>query len=198
MKSLLLALVLLNTPMAFAEVKVGEAAPAFTEKDQAGKSHTLDTHKGKWVVLEWYNEGCPYVKKQYGSKNMQSLQKTYTGKGVVWLTVATSAEGKQGYVDPKTAAQHMKDAGMNSTALLLDADGTMGRTYDAKTTPHMFVINPTGKVVYAGAIDSDDSADPKTIATATNYVSQALDLSMAGKPVATASKKPYGCNVKYN
>lgn len=198
MKALLVACALFVSSAAFAEVKVGAAAPTFSEKDQAGKTHSLDTHKGKWVVLEWYNEGCPYVKKHYGSKNMQTLQKTYTGKGVVWLTVATSPEGKQGYVDPKTAAQHIKTAGMNSSALLLDADGTMGRAYDAKTTPHMFVINPEGKVVYAGAIDSNDSADPKTIQGSTNYVSQALDAAMGGKPVTTASTKPYGCSVKYN
>lgn len=197
MKALLIACALLMSASAFAEVKIGTAAPAFSEKDQSGKTHSLDSYKGKWVVLEWYNEGCPYVKKHYGAKNMQTLQKTYTEKGVIWLTVATSPEDMQGYVDPKTAAQHMKAAGMNSSALLLDSDGTMGRAYDAKTTPHMFVINPEGKAVYAGAIDDNDSADPKTIATSKNYVVQALDAAMAGKPVATSSTKPYGCAVKY-
>lgn len=198
MKSVLVALTLLLSSSGFAEVTVGAAAPKFSEVDHAGKTHSLDTHKGKWVVLEWYNEGCPYVKKHYGSKNMQSLQQKYTGKGVVWLTVATSAEGQQGYVPPKEAAQKRTAAGMNSSALLLDADGTMGRAYDAKTTPHMFVIDPKGIVVYAGAIDNNDSADPAKIPTSTNYVSSALDAALAGKPIAVASSKPYGCSVKYN
>lgn len=195
MKILLLALSFsLN---AFAEVKLDAPAPNFSEIDHAGKTHTLEANKGKWVVLEWYNESCPFVKKHYGTKNMQNLQKTYTDKGVVWYTVATSAEGKQGYVAPKEAEQKRKAAGMHSTALLLDADGTMGKAYSAKTTPHMFIINPEGKVAYAGAIDSNDSSDAKTIASATNYVSAALDAGMAGKPIDQKSTKPYGCSVKY-
>ncbi len=198
MKSLFVTMTLLFSFVVSAEVKVGAPAPMFSETDHMGKTQSLSSLKGKWVVLEWYNEGCPYVKKHYGSKNMQSIQKKYTDKGVVWLTVATSPKGQQGYVDPKTASDHMKTAGMNSSALLLDSDGTMGKAYDAKTTPHMFVINPDGNVVYAGAIDDNDSSDPSTISGAKNYVTEALDSAMAGKQIAKASTKPYGCGVKYN
>lgn len=180
------------------EIKVDAPAPAFSVKDQAGKNQTLADYKGKWVVLEWYNEQCPYVKKHYGSKNMQNLQKTYTEKGVAWLTISTSAKGKEGYVDPKKAKALYASAGMSSTALLLDSDGAMGNTYGALTTPHMFVINPEGTVVYAGAIDNNDSADPKTIQGAKNYVAAALDAGMGGNPIETKNSKPYGCSVKYN
>lgn len=180
-----------------AEVKVGAAAPGFSEKDQSGKMRSLKDFKGKWVVLEWYNSGCPYVKKHYGSGNMQKLQKKYADKGVQWVTVATSAKGKQGYIEPSRAVAAMKEAKMNSTALLLDADGTMGKAYGAKTTPHMFVINPEGDVVYAGAIDSNDSANPATIASSENYVVASLDAAMSGKAIKTSSTKPYGCSVKY-
>lgn len=197
MKTLIALLSLSLFSVAYAEVKIGAPAPSFSEKDQSGKLRTLKDFKGKWVVLEWYNAGCPYVKKHYKSNNMQALQKRYTEKGVKWLTVSTSAKGKQGYVAPKLAMAEMKDSGMNSSALLLDADGTMGRAYDAKTTPHMYVINPEGNVVYAGAIDSNDSSSPKTIKGATNYVAEALDASLAGKPIKTVSTKAYGCSVKY-
>lgn len=200
MKSLFFIAAVLVSTISYAEikeVKVGEPAPIFAEKDQAGAMQRLEMNKGKWVVLEWYNEDCPYVKKHYGSGNMQSLQKKYTEKGVVWYTIATSAQDKEGYIDPKMAEQKRKAASMNSTALLLDSDGTMGRAYAAKTTPHMFVINPEGKVVYAGAIDDNSSSDPKKIPTSKNYVAAALDEGMGGKPVTMASTKPYGCSVKY-
>ena len=197
MRAILIIVALMVAGASQAEVEVGKPAPTFKEKDQSGKDRQLSDFKGNLVVLEWYNEGCPYVKKHYGSGNMQKLQKKYTDKGVKWLSVATSSQGRQGYVDPMTAATHMKTAGMNSSALLLDSDGTMGRTYGAKTTPHMFVINPKGTVIYAGAIDSNNSADPDTIPKATNFVAEALDLAMSGKPVKVASSKPYGCSVKY-
>ncbi|MCB0420598.1 MAG: thioredoxin family protein [Bdellovibrionales bacterium] len=197
MKFLSALLVLVFTNCLMAEVEVGKPAPSFNEVDQNGKSHQLSDFKGKWVVLEWFNEGCPYVKKHYGSKNMQMLQDKYTKKGVQWLTVATSAEGKQGYVAPGKANDQMKRVNMKSTALLLDADGTMGRAFDAKTTPHMFVIDPQGTVVYAGAIDSNDSSNPSTISKAENYVVAALDSAMAGKEVQKSSTQPYGCSVKY-
>lgn len=201
MKSLFIAIMLL-AQISFAakmtELKVDTAAPTFTAKTQEGKEIKLVDYKGKWVVMEWYNEGCPYVKKHYGSKNMQTLQKTYTDKGAVWLTVATSAKGEQGYVAPEKAKDAFKTAGMNSTALLLDAEGTIGKTYGAVTTPHMFVINPEGKLVYAGAIDSDSSSDPAKIPGAINYVASALDEGMSGKTITKKTSKPYGCSVKYN
>lgn len=197
MKMVIVLFTTLITLSGFAEVKIGASAPNFQEKDQTGKVQQLKDLKGSWVVLEWYNEGCPYVKKHYGTKNMQNLQKKYTDKDVKWFTVATSPKGKQGYVDPAKAESHMKSSGMNSTALLLDSDGSMGRAYEAKTTPHMFVINPEGKVVYAGAIDNNDSSSPKTIAKAENYVVAALDAGLSGKQITTTSTKPYGCSVKY-
>lgn len=195
---LTIAAVGFSAATALAEVKVDAPAPTFNELDGMGKAHQLSDYKGQWVVLEWYNKDCPYVKKHYGSQNMQKLQAEYTKKGVAWLTVNSSAKGKQGYLDGAGTIENAKSAGAASTAVLIDADGTMGKAYAAKTTPHMFVINPEGKVVYAGAIDSDDSSDPKTIAKATNYVRAALDAGMSGKMVATKTSKPYGCSVKYN
>lgn len=185
---------------AFAEVEIGKPAPAFSEKDASGKSHTLEAYKGQWVVLEWYNKDCPYVKKHYGSGNMQNLQKAYTGQKVAWLSVISSAEGKQGYLAPADALKNAKETGSNATAVLIDADGNMGKAYDAKTTPHMFIINPQGNVVYAGAIDNNDSASPKVISKSENYVKTALDLGLSGKEkeITKTSTKPYGCSVKYN
>lgn len=198
MKMLALLCALSFSGMAFAEVKVDSPAPNFTEKDANGKSHSLTDMKGKWVVLEWFNKDCPYVKKHYGSQNMQKLQAEYTKKGVQWMTVISSAEGQQGYLNPADALANAKAAGSGATATLIDADGTMGKAFGAKVTPHMFVINPEGKVVYAGAIDSNDSADPKTIAKSENYVKSALDAGLAGKAIVTKTSKAYGCGVKYN
>jgi len=180
-----------------ADAKVDTAAPAFAEKDAAGVEHSLTGLKGKWVVLEWYNKDCPYVKKHYGKGNMQALQKKYVEKGVSWLAVISSAKGKQGHQTPAEAIADMKLVGSNATAMLLDEDGSMGKLYGAKTTPHMFVISPDGQLKYAGAIDSNDSADSATIAGATNYVAAALDAGMAGKAVTTKASKAYGCSVKY-
>jgi peroxiredoxin len=179
------------------ELKVGADAPAFSLKDTQGKTHSLADYKGKFVVLEWFNEGCPFVKKHYGSGNMQKLQKEYAGKDVVWLSINSSAEGEQGHVTPETAPKTMSEWNMNATKILLDHDGKVGKTYGAKTTPHMFVINPEGKLVYQGAIDSKATANAADIDGAENYVKVALDNSMAGKAVENTSTKPYGCSVKY-
>ena len=179
------------------EAKVGSAAPEFSLKDVNGKTHSLADYKGKFVVLEWFNEGCPFVKKHYTSGNMQKLQKEYTGKDVVWLSINSSAEGKEGHMTPESAEKTITDWKMDSTKVLLDSDGKVGRMYGAKTTPHMFVIDKSGKLVYQGAIDSKPTANVADLATAENYVRVALDSSMAGKPVATATTKPYGCSVKY-
>jgi DNA-binding beta-propeller fold protein YncE len=137
------------------------------------------------------------VKKHYGSGNMQKLQQEFTGKGVVWLSIDSSAAGKEGNLSADQANAKMADWKMHSTAFVLDPDGKAGRTYGAKNTPHMFIINPEGKLIYAGAIDSKDTANPADIATATNYVKVALDESLAGKTVTTSSSRPYGCSVKY-
>ena len=176
---------------------VGAVAPDISVTDSNGKTHTISQYKGKTVVLEWFNPGCPFVVKHYGSGNMQKLQEEYTGKGVVWLTIDSSAPFRQGHLTPEQANAKMTEWKMKSSAVLLDPDGKAGQTYGAKTTPHMFVINPDGRVIYQGAIDSKPSNAPEAIATATNYVKVALDESMAGKNVTTASTKPYGCSVKY-
>lgn len=182
---------------ASAEASAGNPAPAFEVKDATGKTHKLEDFKGKWTVLEWHNLDCPYVKKHYGAGNMQKLQSEYTNKGVVWLSVISSAQGKQGYLDPAAATKHFRDQKAAPTAVLIDADGKMGKAYGAKTTPHMYVINPEGMLVYAGAIDDNDSADPAVIAKSKNYVRAALDEGMAGKAISTSSTRPYGCSVKY-
>lgn len=181
---------------AHAAPKVGEPAPAFSLPAEDGKTYSLADYKGKTVVLEWTNAECPFVKKHYAG-NMQSLQKTYTGKDVVWLSINSSAPGKQGAVDAAGAAAIVKAKGAAPTHVLLDPKGEVGKSYDAKTTPHLFVIDKTGKLVYAGGIDSEPSADPADIAKATPYVKNALDEVLAGKPVTTSVTKPYGCSIKY-
>jgi alkyl hydroperoxide reductase subunit AhpC len=179
------------------EIVVGKPAPAFSLPDPNGKTVSLAEQQGKWVVLEWTNPECPFVRKHYGSGNMQKLQDTYTAKGVVWLSVASSAPGKEGNYPPDQWIKVQKDRNAHPTALLLDPDGRVGRAYGAKTTPHMFVIDPTGTLVYQGAIDDHSSPFEASISGAKNYVAAALDEGMSGKPVSTASTKPYGCSVKY-
>jgi peroxiredoxin len=176
---------------------VGDSAPSFTLTDTNGQTHSLADLKGKTVVLEWWNCECPFVGKHYGSGNMQKLQKEWKAKGVVWLTVSSSAPGKQGYVDAAKANAWMKERGAAPSAVLLDHDGKVGRAYGAKTTPHMFVVDPTGKVVYAGGIDDKPSTDQADIATAKNFVSAALAEVTAGKRVTMSISQPYGCSVKY-
>lgn len=197
-KFLICSLALVLIPgFALSQAVVSQPAPAFSVKDANGKVHQLSDYQGKWLVLEWYNKDCPYVKKHYSVNNMQSLQKQYTGKGVAWLTINSGAPGKQGHLDAKATLEHAKKENSGATAHLIDETGVMGKAYGAKTTPHMFVINPQGTVVYAGAIDSNDSSDSKVIPKSTNYVSAALDAGLAGKTIETASTKPYGCSVKY-
>ncbi len=177
--------------------KVGSSAPEFSLPDTGGKTHSLSQYKGKYVVLEWFNPECPFVKKHYGSGNMQKLQSEFTGKGVVWLSIDSSAAGFEGNLSPEQAQKVMKDWNTKQTALLLDPDGKVGRNYNAHNTPDMIVINPEGKIVYEGAIDSKATPNPADIASSTNYVKAALDESMSGKAVATPSTRPYGCSVKY-
>ncbi|MEZ5535885.1 MAG: thioredoxin family protein [Thiolinea sp.] len=198
LSQLALAGVLALPALAPAAAVPGQPAPDFSETDASGATQALSDYQGQWLVLEWFNKDCPYVRKHYGSGNMQALQEKYTGKEVKWLTVISSAAGKQGYLEPEQAlaeaeAHHLKA----STAFLLDTDGSMGKAYGAKVTPHMFVINPQGEVVYAGAIDDNDSASPRSIEGANNYVAAALDAGMSGQPVQVASSRAYGCSVKY-
>ncbi len=177
--------------------KVGAPAPNFSLPGADGKTHSLGDFKGKYVVLEWFNPGCPFVQKHYTSDNMQKLQKEYTGKDVVWLTIDSSAEGKQGYLTPEEAKKQLADWKMSPTALLLDPEGKVGLEYNATNTPHMFIVNPEGKLIYEGAIDSKASTDAGDIPNSTNYVKVALEEAMEGKPVSTAQTKAYGCSVKY-
>ena len=189
---------LLTNSVFAAEAKVGEPAPDFVLTDTHHAEHTLTEYKGKFVVLEWTNPDCPFVRKHYDkSGNMQKLQKEYTAKGVIWLSINSSAPGKQGNYPLERLNQIMKEKGSAPTALLLDSDGEIGKMYGAKTTPHLFIVNPEGILVYEGAIDDKPTPDPNDIKTAKNYVKTALDEAMSGKPVATSSSQPYGCSVKY-
>jgi len=190
-----LAVVALST--AALAAKVGEPAPNFTAVDSNGQSHSLAEYHGKFVVLEWHNNGCPYTQKHYNSGNMERLQKEWTQKGVVWLTVISSAPGTQGYVTATEENDYMRRMNAAPTAALLDPTGGLGHLYEAKTTPHMFIINPSGVLIYDGAIDDKATPDPADIASSTNYVTQALSEAMAGKPVSTPTSRPYGCSVKY-
>lgn len=176
---------------------VGSAAPDFSVSDSKGKTQSVSQYKGKYVVLEWFNPECPFVKKHYGGGNMQKLQEEFTGKGVVWLSIDSSAPGKEGNLTPEQAEKKMSEWKAHQTAFLLDPEGKAGKAYGAKNTPHMFVINPDGKIIYEGAIDSKATPNPADIPGATNYVKAALDEALAGKPVTTSISKPYGCSVKY-
>jgi len=189
--------VVLNSLTQASEAEVGKPAKDFTATDTNSKNHSLSDYKGKIVVLEWLNHGCPFVKKPYNSRNMQELQKRYTEKGVIWLSIISSAPGKQGYCTPEEANELTQQKNAAPTALLLDPDGKVGKLYDAKTTPHMFIINSDGVLVYNGAIDDIRSTKIEDIANAKNYVQIALDELMAGKQVSTQTSQPYGCSVKY-
>jgi peroxiredoxin len=196
--SLLCGAALLSTGASMAQAVVGQAAPAFSATDTSGKTVALADFKGKYVVLEWTNPGCPFVQKHYNSGNMPATQKEATAKGAVWLAVNTTAKDAGDYMAPAELQAWVKSKNAAPTAMLMDADAKVGRAYGARTTPHMYVIDPQGKLIYAGAIDSKPSADPADIKTATNYVTQALGEAMAGKPVSRATTQAYGCSVKYS
>jgi peroxiredoxin len=182
---------------AFAAATVGQPAPAFTTKDGSGKSVSLSDFKGKIVVLEWTSNECPFVKKHYDSGNMQKLQKEATGTGVVWLSVDSSGSKNPGYMDGAAIADWLKSRNAAPTDFLIDSSGAVGHSYDAKTTPHMFVIDKNGTLVYAGAIDSVRSVNADDVSKATNYVAAALKEVEAGKPVTVAETQSYGCSIKY-
>ena len=194
----ILASLATTTLLALDSPPVGSAAPDFSLTDGKGQTHSLSQYKGKYVVLEWFNPECPFVKKHYGSGNMQKLQEEYTGKGVVWLTIDSNAPGSEGNMTPEQAEKVTTAWKTHQTALLLDPKGKAGRAYGAKNTPNMVVISPEGKIAYEGAIDSKATPNPADIPSSTNYVKVALDESLAGKPVTTANTRPYGCGIKYN
>src|SRR2546430_4912909 len=177
--------------------KGGDPAPDFQATDSNGQVHKLSNERGEFVVLEWHNHGCPYTQKHYESGNMQRLQKEWTGKGVVWFTVISSAQGQQGYVTAQQENDYLKQMKASPTAALLDPQGDVGRIYSAKTTPPMFVINPAGVLIYDGAIDDKPTTEQSDIAGAKNYDSQALEEAAAGSQVSTPTSRPYGCSVKY-
>jgi peroxiredoxin len=196
-QSAVLLAALISVDAAGQALKVGAPAPGFTANDSNGKTESLDQYHGKYVVLEWHNQGCPYTRKHYVSGNMQALQKDWTAKGVVWLTVISSAPGEQGYVTASQENTYLSQMHAAPTAALLDPEGKVARLYSAKTTPQIVVIDPTGKVIYDGAIDDHPTSDPEDIRGARNYVNEALSAALAGKPVPTPYTRPYGCSVKY-
>ena len=196
--SLLVAgLFLFTGASARAEVTPGQPAPDFTLQDSQGSPYTLSAQKGHYVVLEWFNVECPFVRKHYDSSNMQVLQRTWRDRGVVWWSISSSAKGKQGSYAAAELEHKMRNAGSSAAAVLKDEDGVVGKEYGAKTTPSMFIIDPEGVVIYAGAIDDKPSVDKADVKGALNYVTQALTEAMAGKPVSVSSVPSYGCSVKY-
>jgi peroxiredoxin len=193
----ILALILVGTVTEVWAASVGQPAPEFTATDTNNNVHKLSDFKGKFVVLEWTNRDCPFTQKHYQSGNMERLQHEWTKRGVVWLTVVSSAPGEQGYVIGGEENAYLEQMKAAPTAVLLDPNGQLGHLYDAKTTPHMFVIDRKGMLIYDGAIDDRASTDVSDIAGAKNYVVQALQEAMAGKPVTVTTSRPYGCAVKY-
>jgi len=180
-----------------AAIQTGRPAPDFTATDSRGAQHTLAAYRGKTVILEWTNHECPYTAKHYATGNMQALQAAATGAGAVWLTVISSRPGEQGYVEATEADRLTTTRSARPTVVLLDPKGQLGRLYDARTTPHMFLIDGTGTLIYMGAIDDRPTASQASVKGARNYVREALDAVAAGRPVAVASTRPYGCSVKY-
>ena len=187
----------LCTSSAIAAVRVGEPAPEFRGVDTRGTTHRLADYRGKTVVLEWTNHDCPFVRKHYSAGNMQAQQREATALDVVWLSVISSAPGKQGHVSAARADELTRSRNAAPTAVILDPAGKIGRAYGARTTPHMYIIDPSGKLIYMGGIDSITSANPADIPRATQHVRVALRELAAGKPVSTPVTKPYGCSVKY-
>lgn len=195
--SLAVTALLATASAVHAAATVGQKAPEFSAKDTNGKTVSLADFKGKTVVLEWVNPGCPYVRKHYSVGNMQSTQKDAASKGVVWLAVNSTETGHGDYLSPAALQKWMGEQKASATHTLMDENGSLGQQYAARTTPHMYIINPQGSLVYAGGIDSIASANPADIKTAVNYIKQSLGESLAGKPISNAQTRPYGCSVKY-
>jgi cytochrome oxidase Cu insertion factor (SCO1/SenC/PrrC family) len=196
MKQIVLALMLAAASTAWAQ-KVGQPAPDFTAPDVQGKPVKLSDYKGKYVVLEWTNPECPYVRRHYNSGNMPTLQKELGAKDVVWLTVNSTNQSSSEFKSPQDMAKWMAEKGASPKATLIDKDSSVGKLYDARTTPHMYVVDPQGKLIYAGAIDDKRWATEASTKSANNHVRAALGEAMAGKPVSVAATSPYGCTVKY-
>lgn len=198
MKALIVASAMAAVPLlANAAATVGQAAPDFSLTDLQGKAVKLSDYRGKYVVLEWVNPGCPFVQKHYNSGNMPQLQKDAGAQGVVWLAINSTAPEARDFKSPEDLAAWLKEKGAVPSAAMLDREGTVGKAYGAKTTPDMFVIDPKGTLIYAGAIDDKRSADPEDVKTAKNYVKAALEEAQAGKAVSKPTTSPYGCGIKY-
>ncbi|KPJ88720.1 MAG: alkyl hydroperoxide reductase [Gammaproteobacteria bacterium SG8_11] len=180
-----------------AKVTVGKSAPDFSAVDSKGNKQTLSGYLGKTVILEWTNHDCPYVRKHYNSGNMQALQKETTQQGMVWLSIISSAPGKQGHVSAQQANELTQSRGAAPTAVIFDSSGDIGRSYGAKTTPHMYIIDSKGTLVYMGGIDDTPTTDPEDVKSAKNYVRAALNQMASGKDITEAVTRPYGCSVKY-
>ena len=197
MKPVFTTLLLTVATTAGAALQVGEPAPGFTGIDTRGNSHKLSDYRGKRVILEWTNHDCPYVRKHYSSGNMQKQQQAATGEGAVWLSIISSAPGKQGHVTPAQADALTVQRNAAPSAVILDETGDIGRLYGAKTTPHMYIIDTDGKLAYMGGIDSIASSNPADIEKAVQYVPAALAKMVNGEPIASSVTRPYGCSVKY-
>lgn len=176
---------------------VGEPAPEFEVMDAHGNMRSLSEFEGQYVILEWLNHGCPFIQKHYNGENMQALQKKYTDQDVVWLSIISSAPGTQGFMEAEEARQSIEDHGASPTAILLDPEGTVGKKYDARVTPHMFIIDPEGILRYNGAIDDKPSARPSSLEGAHNYIDAAMSSLKNGEEVEVKTNTPYGCSVKY-
>ncbi|WP_374437944.1 redoxin domain-containing protein [Inhella sp.] len=197
-RSFLITALLAAVTGAQANAQLGQPAPALQVKDAQGKTVSLADFKGKTVVLEWVNPGCPFVRKHYGAQNMQGTQKAALAQGAVWLSISSTAPSSSDYQKPAELSAWLQAQGATPSALLMDDSGTAGRAWGAKTTPHMYIVNPAGVLVYAGAIDSIPSANPADIPKATNFVTQALGELKAGQPISKPATTPYGCSVKYS
>jgi len=193
----LIASVIAFSAAAQAAPSVGQAAPDFTLKDASGKTVKLSDFRGKHVVLEWTNPNCPYVQKHYDSGNMPATQKQAIDKGVVWLAINSTEKASGDYLEPAKLVGWMSQRKSAPSATLMDEEGTAGKAYGARTTPHMYIVDPKGQLVYAGGIDSIPSSNPDDIKKAVNYVSQGLGEALAGKPITAATTRPYGCSIKY-
>jgi peroxiredoxin len=176
---------------------VGQPAPDFTLKDAGGKAVKLSDYRGKYVVLEWTNPGCPYVRKHYDSGNMAATQRDATAKGAVWLSINSTERASFDYLEPARLVAWQQERKVRPTATLMDEEGVAGKAYGARTTPHMYIVDPQGRLAYAGGIDSIASSSPEDIRQAVNYVRQALGEAVAGKPITAATTRPYGCSIKY-
>ncbi|MDO8777542.1 MAG: thioredoxin family protein [Gammaproteobacteria bacterium] len=196
-RTLITSLLVLPFGIAHAAAAVGQPAPDFAVKDADGREVKLSQFRGKHVVLEWMNPGCPFVRKHYDSGNMPATQKEALGKGVVWLSVYSNDDASWGYTKPAKLREWVAARKAAPTALLIDGNGAVGKAYGARTTPHMYLVSPTGTLLYAGGIDSIASADKDDIAKATNYMRQAVNEALGGKPISVASSRPYGCMIKY-